>query len=120
MTPSGTASVTSSVDAPTSSPVRFRSREALAAGRETNARATPDEATEVLGLRKWPARAWRAHLERVAATQLRERARDALCVLERDPIRMVDEDAQRRPRPLHGQHFDRGLDRRDALLDFAL
>ncbi len=108
------------MDAPTSSPVRFALREALAARREANARAAPDEAPEVLGLCEWAARAGRAHLERVAAAQVRERARDVLGVRERDPLGMIDEDAQRRSRALDGQHFDCRLDLGDALLDISL
>ena len=130
MTPPSAASVTSSSEAPTSSPVKLRARlarAALALGREgtrvarAHARAPADEAAEVRGLGQRALGARRGDLQRVALAQVVERQRHALAQLQRDAVGMVDEHAQRAAAENLGeQHLDVGLAERQTPLDICL
>jgi hypothetical protein len=99
MTPPSAASVISSSEAPTSSPVKLRAALALACQGTRVARAhacaAADEAAEVRGLGQRTLDARRGDLQRVALAQVGERQRDPLAKLQRDAFGMVDEHAQR-------------------------
>ncbi len=107
MTPPSAASVTSSSEAPTSSPVKLAPRRAGSARRppastgarvaRAHARAAPDEAAEVRGLGQRALAAGRGDLQRVALAQVVQQPRDALAHRERDAVGVVDEHAQAAP-----------------------
>ncbi len=117
MTPPSAASVTSSSEAPTSSPVKlFAARRSLAGspiGQRlacAHPRAAPDEAAEVGGLGQRTLAAWRGDLERVALAQVVQLGGHALAHRERDAVRVIDENAQAAAaEDLGEQHLDIGL-----------
>ena len=107
-TPVSAATVTASSVAPSSSPVKLVM--AVVAGARAHARAPADVAAEVVGLGERPLGARRGDLQRVALAHLGQQLGDALAQLERDALRMVDEQAHElAAHHLGEQHLDLGL-----------
>ena len=118
-TPVSAATVTVSSVAPTSSPVKLVWPSSAPA--RAHARATADEAAEVVGLGERALRARRGDLERVALAHLRQELRDALAQLERDALGMVDEQTHElAAHHLGEQHLDVGLGCRQPAFDLGL
>ena len=83
---------------------------------QAHARAPAEEAAEVVRLRERPLRARRGDLEGVVGKQLTQVVRHALAEVERDAIRMVDEETQAlRPDLLAREHLDVRLEAGEAL-----
>ena len=132
MTPPSAARVTSSSEAPTSSPVKMLRAALLdvpcppaapcrARVAGAHARAPSDEAAEVRRLGQRALGAGRGDLERVALAKVVELHRDALAGRERDAVGVVDEDAQAAPADdLGEQHLDVRLGLGEAGFDVVL